>query len=188
MADTIYDLDRLEIEYIDKLNAVDSDEYYNLKRCARGGDTFTDNPNKEETRKLLKKIRAGKGNSQYGKPKSDKMIESVKKANSKKIMVNDIIYNSVKECSIALEIGVTTLCFRLGSDYQPDYLYLDNNGFPIQKDIKKWKHAPKKIVVEGVEYRSIAECSDMTGVSKSCVNYRLKSKNFQEYQYKNIDG
>ncbi|HDX9502014.1 TPA: hypothetical protein ROX82_000546 [Bacillus thuringiensis] len=177
------ELDELEVQCIEAYKAVESGMYYNLKKTAKGGDTFTTNPRKEETRKLLQKIRSGKGNSQYGKPKTEKMIQSVKKANSKKIIVEGIIYNSLTECANKLTIGLTTLCFRLRSDYQPNYLYLDDEEKPIKKQLKKWKHAPKKIVVDGIKYDSIGECARALNTHSSAISTRLKSPNFPYYQY-----
>ncbi|MEK0224065.1 hypothetical protein [Bacillus proteolyticus] len=107
------------------------------------------------------------------------MIQSVKKANSKKIIVEGIIYNSLTECADKLTIGLTTLCFRLRSDYQPNYLYLDDE----EKPIKKWKHAPKKIVVDGIKYDSIGECARVLNTHSSVISRRLKSSNFPYYQY-----
>ena len=38
---------------------------------------------------------SGKGNDQYGKPKTEKMIKSVTESNSKKIIVEGKTYNSI---------------------------------------------------------------------------------------------
>lgn len=177
------ELDELEILCIELSNAVESDKYYNLKKTAKGGDTFTHNPNKEKTRELYRKIRSGERNSQYGKPKSEKMIQAVKEANSKKIMVDGIVYNSIAEGSKALGIKVTTLCFRLKSEYKHNYLYLDENGNAISKNIREWKHSAKKIMVDGIVYNSIYQYAKSSGVSSTWVKHRLNSDKYPNFEY-----
>ena len=81
------ELNVLEEEAIKEYDAVNSSEFYNLKETSIGGDCFTTHPNKERIRKMRVKQMSGKGNHQYGKKKSRKMIESVKKANSRKILI-----------------------------------------------------------------------------------------------------
>ena len=41
------ELDDLEVQSIEVYRAVESDSYYNLKKTAKGGDTFNTNPRKE---------------------------------------------------------------------------------------------------------------------------------------------
>lgn len=177
------ELDDLEIQSIEYYKAVESKDYYNLKKTAKGGDTFTHSPNKEKTRLIYQQIRKGKGNSQYGKPKTEKMIQSVKDANSKKVMVNGVVYNSVSECADKLGINTTTLCFRLKSEYQADYLYLDNEGKPVSKNTKSWSHSAKRIIVDGIEYDSMYQYSKKHGVSGSYVKNRVNSDKFPNFKY-----
>lgn len=71
-ANTSEELNKLEEQYIMKFNAVQSPYFYNLKLTAIGGDCFTNNPRKEEIRQMRIKQMSGKGNNQYGKPKTKK--------------------------------------------------------------------------------------------------------------------
>lgn len=97
---------------------------YNISNSAiGGGDNFTRNPRKEKIRKMRVKQMSGKGNHQYGKPKTEKMIQSVKKANSKKIIVDGVLYNSIKEYSKISGVKETTICYRLRSENFKNYQY-----------------------------------------------------------------
>jgi hypothetical protein len=116
-------LEEFEESIIENLRAVESDEYYNLKKSSVGGDTFTYNPNKEEYRRKKSMASSGVRNPQYGKPKTQKMIDSVKKANSKKIIVDGVTYNSITEYAKLFGIGNGTVNYRLKSKHFSNYQY-----------------------------------------------------------------
>lgn len=88
---------------------------YNIADAKQGGDVMTNNPRREETKKLKSKIFSGKGNPMYGKPKTQKMIDSVKEANSKPVEVDGVRYGSLKEASDKLGVKHTTVNYRLQS-------------------------------------------------------------------------
>lgn len=130
------ELNQLEEDIIEISNAVNSKAYYNLKKTSIGGDVFTNNPEKERIRKLRVKQMSGKGNHQYGKLKTERMINSVKASNSKKIIVEGKNYNSITEFSKESGIGLTTICFRLNSP-NFDYRYLEEKYNKVQKKRKE---------------------------------------------------
>lgn len=123
-ATTEDELKKLEESYILSRNAVESDQYYNIKYSAVGGDTFTTNPKKEEIRKKRVVQMSGKNNHQYNKQKTKKMIESVKLANSKVILIDGVTYPSLTFASKKLNIGVTTISYRLNSKSFDSYSYI----------------------------------------------------------------
>lgn len=88
---------------------------YNVGSATNGGDVMTHNPRKEETRALKQKIFSGEGNPMYGREKTQKMIDSVKEANSKKVSIDGTIFSSVTEAANAYNIKVNTACYRLSS-------------------------------------------------------------------------
>ena len=114
-------MEKAEEELILKTNAVYDDSYYNVKLSSVGGDIFTTNPRKEEIRQMRREQMGGKGNHQYGKKKTDKMINSVKKANSRAIEIDGIEYPSTSKASDTLGIGKTTIGYRLDSENYPNY-------------------------------------------------------------------
>lgn len=122
--DSEEELREVEEYYIEQFDAVKSKEFYNIKATSIGGDTFTDNPNKEHTRKLKSINSSGCRNPMYGKPKTQKMIDSVKKANSKPILIDGIEYPSTMEASRILGIGSTTIQYRMDSKNFPNYIRL----------------------------------------------------------------
>lgn len=116
LCETADELNSKEEEYITKFDAVNSKDFYNIKLSSIGGDIFTNHPEKERIRKLRQNQMSGEGNHQYGKPKTEKMIESVKKANSKAVYCDGIYFESVKQASEITGIKETTLCYRLKSN------------------------------------------------------------------------
>ena len=99
-------------------------EIQNIRDKAVGGDIFSGNPNKEKIREMRKKQMSGSGNHQYKKPKTQKMIDSVKETNSKKVVIDGVVYNSIKEASKKLNIKETTICYRLKAKSFENYKYL----------------------------------------------------------------
>lgn len=165
------DLERLEEYYISKYNAVVSDEYYNLKYSAVGGDTFTHNPNKENIRQIHSNNAKAENNPQYEQEKTDRFLESVKKANSKPVSIGGLEYPSAIEASRQLGIKPTTVHYRLDSDSYPSYIRL------VPKEKKPWAtYRNKKIpvVIMGVEYESIAEAARQLGCSPTKIRKRLE--------------
>ncbi|MCG7383360.1 hypothetical protein MH144_11950 [Paenibacillus sp. ACRRY] len=63
----------------------------------------------------------------FGKEKSERMIASVKEANSKKVSINGIIYGSLTEASAALGVKISTVSYRLKaeSDKYKTWIYVD---------------------------------------------------------------
>ncbi|TSI08669.1 hypothetical protein [Lysinibacillus sp. BW-2-10] len=182
------ELNELEELVIDLSNAVSSNKYYNLKKTAIGGDIFTDHPEKERIRKMRREQMSGKGNHQYGKTKTKKMINSVKEANSKKVIVNQIVYDSVTAYSNEFNISITTVCYRLNSPYYEDYLYLDEAMNPISKETKriedkKHSRARKRFVVNGVEFNTIREGIKLLKIGTKTLRDRLNSDDYPEYYY-----
>lgn len=126
---TTEELEKAEEELILKTNAVYDNNYYNVKLSSVGGDIFTTNPRKEELREMRKQQMSGQGNHQYGKPKTEKMINSVKKSNSRAIEIDGIEYPSTSKASDTLGIGKTTIGYRLDSENYPTYKRLTSRKF-----------------------------------------------------------
>jgi len=62
---------------------------YNISDAKSGGDTFTNNPRKEEISALKSQIFSGKGNPMYGRPKTEYTIKRIKEANSKAVIIEE---------------------------------------------------------------------------------------------------
>lgn len=174
-ASTKQELEALEEGFIHYYNAVFDPHSYNLKQTSIGGDTFTDNPNRERTRELKRVNATGMNNPQYNKDKSEKMIQSVKQANSKKVVADGVLYSSLTEASKDLGIPVSTVNYRLDSDTFPSYIRLSP-----KKDVSARKNNNKriKVSIDGVIYASIAEASRELGCSTAKVRGRIKLDDF----------
>lgn len=171
------ELNQLEEYYIKERNAVDSPQYYNIKQTSIGGDCFTTNPKKEYIRSLRVKQMTGSSNHQYGKPKTKKMIESVKKANSKAVEIDGILYPSAAEASRTLSINTTTILYRLDSKNFPNYKRI------VPKTEKPThKTSAYRCEVQGVIYESIAKAALAHGISTHAMRLRMYSKNFPDHR------
>ena len=104
------------------------------------GKTFEEIFGEEKTKMIKERIskssskRIGEKNSFYGKHHSDetKKILSekrkgVKPINCKKVMFNDIIYESAMECSKKLNINYLTVCYRAKNNIY-GFSYVDKNS------------------------------------------------------------
>lgn len=172
------DLEALEEGFIYYYDAVSDPNYYNLKQTSIGGDTFTTNPNKEHTRELKSINSRGKRNPQFNVSKTEVMIHSVKKANSKQVVAGGVLYESLTEAGKDLDIPLSTVNYRLDSDSFPDYIRLQP-----KKDVSNRKHSnvKKRVSIEGTIYESIAEASRALNCSKTKVRGRLKLEDFPDW-------
>lgn len=91
-ADTEEELRDVEEYYIDMFDAVKNKNFYNIKNTSIGGNTYDSDKNSERYKQRINnvsKATSGKNNPMFGKAKTQKMISSVKKANSIKVEVID---------------------------------------------------------------------------------------------------
>jgi group I intron endonuclease len=129
------ELQLLEENYIKRFNAVESPQYYNIKMTSMGGDTYTTNPNREHIRKLKQANMSGERNHQYGKPKTECMINSVKESNRRAVEVDGVFYESQVEACKATGLKPTLLAYRLSSNLYPTYIRLQPNQRNNSKNI-----------------------------------------------------
>lgn len=180
------ELNDIEEKVIEIVGAVESSEFYNLKKTAIGGDIFTHHPEKEKIRKMRIEQMSGSGNHQFNKPKTQKNIEATKEANSKKIIVDGIIYDSLTTCSIELNIKLTTLSNRLHSPYYYGYHYIDDDGEIIKKELvekKKYSRVRKKVKISERTFNSMRDAAKELKIGMNTLKNRLDSDDFPEYCY-----
>ncbi|MEC1584388.1 hypothetical protein P9D80_03290 [Bacillus spizizenii] len=120
-ADSEEELREIEEYYLEMFDAVNSNDFYNLKDTSIGGDTFTHHPEKERIRKLKSYNASGSRNPMYGVPKTKTNIEATRKANSKPVEIDGKIYRSSTEYGRLFGIGVTTVIYRINSPNYPNY-------------------------------------------------------------------
>lgn len=169
------ELNLMEESFIKEMNAVEDASFYNLKYTSMGGDVFTNNPRKEEIRKMRVNQMSGEGNHQFGKEKTKKMIDSVKEANSRAVEIDGIFYKSSTEASKALGLPNSTICYRL-----------DKDGFPTYKRFhEKIEMATKKyfpIEIEGVLYGNMEEAAIALGVGLSNLKSKINRGKIKSYK------
>lgn len=167
-AATKEELEAMEEFYIKEYNAAESPNFYNLKETSIGGDVFTHHPDKEGYA-LKKSINAqGEGNPQYNKPKTEKMINAVRKANSRAVIVEGQEFPSGAEASRVLGIPQSTIGYRLDQEYE-GYQRLTSKKQIIKYD---------GISVDGRVYDSVKDASEDTLLSEKTLRSRAHSPNF----------
>lgn len=104
------------------------------------------------------------------------MIDSVKKANSRAVMIDNVEYSSGREAAKLLNIKTTTLYYRLGSEYFPTYkrLYAKADRSTNVKNAYKCQ-------VGDTLYESIAKAAKAHGISTHSMRNRMYSKNFPDH-------
>jgi hypothetical protein len=98
--------------------------------------------------------------------------------NRKKISIDGIIYDSIKESSTKLDIPTHSIYHRLKSTSYPDWFYINNKEKIFMGEKKK-----KKVMVLGVIYESIADATKGSGINRELIRYRLKNDKFVNYRY-----
>jgi group I intron endonuclease len=101
---------------------------YNIGGATDGGDRMRFNPRREETLRLKSKVFSGEGNPMFGRPKTEKMINRVKEANSKSVSIEGVIYPSVAEAVRTLGIGRSKAYQRVRSKNFPDWFYVNDKS------------------------------------------------------------
>jgi len=125
----------------------------------------------------------------FGKNRKKKEIIDVeKKTKEKKVIVDGVEYNSIKECCEITGIKITTIGFRLISNNFPNYLYSDdilnvkNGKYIIKEDSKK-----ERISINDVIYNSITEAATKLNKTHDYITWRLNSKSYTNWFYLNKD-
>ncbi len=172
------ELNELEELVIEISNAVESPNYYNLKKTSIGGDIFTYNPRKEEIREMRREQFRGEGNYWYGKEKPEHIIQSIKDANSKKIIAEGVLYNSITDCAVSKGLNITTVHARLNSDTNTEYFYADENGNQIPKKTREKKknigRKQMKVEVNGRIYKSMREACRELGIGRNTLKKMIE--------------
>lgn len=178
-ANSAHDLEAKEEGLIHYYDAVNDPLYYNLKQTSIGGDTFTTHPEKETIREAHRSNALGPNNNQCDKQKTDKMIQSVRKANSKKVVVGGTLYGSVSEASIATGIKGTTIHYRLDRDSFPDYVRVEP-----KRDMTgaKRNNVKQPVIIDGVRYESYKSASIANNCSPTKVRIRVAHPQFPNWK------
>jgi len=134
----------------------------------------------DEFKKKLSELRKGKYNGNQNKT----------------IIVDDVEYNSYGEASKSLNIPLVTIRWRVLSK-NPKYKNYQFKGieketysekeqserFSIPQKGKQTNFS-KPFTIDGIEYRTLKEASDMLGIHQMTIKGRLKSEKFGNYIYK----
>lgn len=154
---------------------------YNMKDAGQGGDTFTNNPNKEIIRERMKS--SAKNNYLKGKTYVDVFGES--KANELKQKLSDLHIGKQLSQDTLDKKSESMKKFWTNKDNKNRML--ENNLFILNnpsKDIERRKQmsiertgennpAARTIEIEGIKYNSISNAIETLGLSRSTIQRRL---------------
>lgn len=91
IAYSIEELNNLEADFIEKYDAVESKDYYNIASGGHGGFTGRGQHASEETKLKMRQMRQGKNNSNYGNHMGDESKQRISEANKgKRCGINNI--------------------------------------------------------------------------------------------------
>lgn len=132
-----------ETFYINSYKSNNSSIGYNMTDGGDGGDTFSNNPNKELIRKKLSLATKGKRNPNYGKiginsPKYGKTYgkkPNISKAKSISVYCDGKIYDSIKEAQKDND-GIK-IKYRIDSDNYPTYYRVGSPSGRMNVNAKK---------------------------------------------------
>jgi group I intron endonuclease len=147
--------------------------------------------------------RSDKNNPFFGKTHSEKTIKILRERmlgnipiNRKEIVINDIDYISYNDASDKLGIPITTIRWRVLSKNPKykDYYFKgeikvcfsneeQKERFSNPQKNKKRDHN-KYFFIDGVEYRTLKEASEILNIHPMTIKGRLKSPKFDNYKYK----
>lgn len=132
-----------------------------------GGDIVQNHPDKDEI---------------IARMSTTKKALNKKPPNRIRILVNDIIYESYHDASIALGIPIVTIRYRCLSQ-NIKYLNWYIDGQPKQQSAlyKQGDNQGSAISCEGVRFTSYADASRYFGLSITAIINRVSSLNYPDY-------
>lgn len=111
------------------------------------------------------------------------------------IVIDDIEYESLGKASQVLGIPTTTIRWRILSKNPKYKNYLYKNKIKIsyseeeqserlsKSQVGKKHSHNKPFKIDGVEYRTLKEASEILGIHQMTIKGRLNSNNFENYEY-----
>jgi len=129
---------------------------YNIADGGSGGDTWSNNPN----------------------------FNSLKEKYYKTIIIDGVEYESISLASRTLNLERNTIKHRLKSYNFQNYLYKDNDlNIKNGKFIDKFESKRKKILINGVEYKSVTDACKKLNKPHDYILWRLQSKSYITWTY-----
>ena len=99
---------------------------------------------------------------------------------SKKISVDGIVYSSILEASRHLGINNRIISYRVESKSFPNYIFIEEGENPLSKKARK-------VIIDGIEYRSANSAASILGIDKNRLDRMLKSDEFINYIYGEVE-
>lgn len=174
------------------------EDLYNVSRCASGGDLISNHPNKEEIVKKMtesirkryaemtpeeRKLKYGKPcelNGMYGKTHTEEVKQRLSQIHKGKV------YRSGFKLSDEQKAKISERAKKRTGDKNPFYGKTHSEQTRKKISEKNKGNIPpnaKEIIIDGVEYRSLAEASRQLNIPVPTIHYRIK-KNYPNYSHK----
>jgi hypothetical protein len=156
-----------EDRFLKLYNLAEDKNSYNLKNSGKGGDTISKNPNRDE---IVKKL------GRKGRVSNRKGIEMTEE---QKIKISISLKKSYKNGRKKINEKGSKL-----SEEHKNKISKSLKGKMIGEKNGMWRKG-KKILVDGVVYNSITECSKTLNIHVKTITYRLNNKNKIGWDYIN---
>lgn len=102
-----------------------------------------------------------------------------------KIIINGIVYESLKEASEMTGIKYNTIQKRLANKNFEHYQYYYTKEVKETKSLVKGiSFKNKEVIIDGVEYESALKASRVLKIHVDTIKYRIASENFSNYTFK----
>jgi len=157
-----------EIEIVTK-DFIRQKTNYNQSTGGMCGKIYTD-----EVRKMM-------SDNRKGVKKSEEHKKKIGEGNSKRVIVNSVIYPSIKDASIKYNITETCARKKIITPVENGWNFVET---PVKKRPRHVrKGSSKSVSVEGIVYSSQVEAARSIGVTTSCMQGRMVSKHWKDYFY-----
>ena len=123
----------------------------------------------------MKKLEQRQRMSENNPMKNPKTVEKVKQKNSKKVIINGQLYESVIEAARALNKAEPTIrdwC-KKGYNQNDEICYYEQDGIPI--NTIKINNKVSVIIDENKEFKTITEAAKYIGCSQSALSRALQN-------------
>jgi group I intron endonuclease len=173
----LYELEKYYIDFYDS--------YHNGYNLTEGGQGTKGREFSEEERLYRSKKMTGKGNHFYGKKHSEETKKRLAAISSTKTGEKNPFYGKTHAADWKEKRQA------LYEQKKVEGWICPNKGKPKPKEAVETmkKNMPNRceIIVDGIEYMSISNCSKCIGLSRATIRKRIKDDKFPNYQYKSIE-
>lgn len=199
---SIEELDEKEIFYINEYNSYicsPNSQGYNMTLGGGGARGFTHKEDsKERISSTLKELYKDKENHpRYGMTHSEEAKRKIRESRKgksykdKKVICEEIEFNSLKECASYYNIPISSMCGWLKGLASMPQDFIDKGLHYLGEEVEyrpRKRPLKKEVICEGIIFPSATECAKYYGIKRRTMSAWLQGKNKmpQEFIDKNL--